>query len=162
MKQGICRYSTPKVLTIQQNNHPHLLVYVSSKSKVTQSISNLQEWYWNTQIGKYLFAQRIIHYKSFTLEKKICSEGWHWASGHFMNVFYETTTYPRKHIWMVTRMVVLWRFDCTSFIRPLKQKFLQHWNQQGFFYPSSQCLVEEVKVQQPTLVVVTDHMPNHT
>ena len=71
MKQeGICSYSTPKVLTMQQNNHPHLLMYVRSKSKVTQSISNLQEWYWNTQIGKYLFAERIIHYKSFTLEKK--------------------------------------------------------------------------------------------
>ena len=46
MKQkGIGSLDLLKVLVLQWNSHPHLLIYVHSKSKVTQNISNLQDWH---------------------------------------------------------------------------------------------------------------------
>ena len=46
MKQkGIGSLDLLKVLVLQWNSHLHLLIYVHSKSKVTQNISNLQDWH---------------------------------------------------------------------------------------------------------------------
>ena len=40
-------------------------------------------------------------------------------------------------------------------------EFIQHLNQQATSYPSAQCLVDEIQVQKPILVVATDQMPDH-
>ena len=41
-------------------------------------------------------------------------------------------------------------------------EFFQHWNQQATSYPSPQCLVDQIQVQKPILVVTTDQTPDHT
>ena len=41
-------------------------------------------------------------------------------------------------------------------------KWNQHWNQQSTSCPSSQCLVDQIQVQKPILIAVTDLMPDHT
>ena len=38
----------------------------------------------------------------------------------------------------------------------------QHWNQQSTSCPSSRCLVDQIQVQKPILIAVTDPMPDHT
>ena len=41
-------------------------------------------------------------------------------------------------------------------------EFSQLWNQQSTSYPSPQCLIDQIQVQKPIQVVVTDQMPDHT
>ena len=40
-------------------------------------------------------------------------------------------------------------------------EFFQHLNQQATSCPSPQCLVDQVQVWNPILVVATDQMSNH-
>ena len=40
-------------------------------------------------------------------------------------------------------------------------EFFQHRNQQATSCPSPQCLVDQIQVQKPILVVATDQMPDH-
>ena len=40
--------------------------------------------------------------------------------------------------------------------------FFQHWNQQAFSYPSLHCLVGQIQFQKPTLVGMTNQMPNRS
>ena len=41
-------------------------------------------------------------------------------------------------------------------------EFTQHSNQQATSYHSPQSLVDQIQVQKPIQVVVTDQMPDHT
>ena len=40
-------------------------------------------------------------------------------------------------------------------------EFFRHGNQQATSCPSLQCLVVQIQVQKPILVVATDEMPDH-
>ena len=63
---------------------------VHSKSKVTENISNLQEWHQNTKT--------FISYKTFTVETKTktCQEWPNLVIGCLIQVFYKTTTFPKR------------------------------------------------------------------
>ena len=65
------------------------LIYVHSKSKVTENIFNLQEWHQNTKT--------FISYKHSLMEKKTktCQEQPNLVSGRLIQDFYKTTTFPR-------------------------------------------------------------------
>ena len=55
--------------------------------------------------------------------------------------------------------------NCTNVITPVKQKkleFFLYCSQQATSSPSPYCLVDQAQIQQPTLVVATEQMPNHT
>ena len=41
-------------------------------------------------------------------------------------------------------------------------EFFQHWTQQATSYPSPQCLIDQIQIQEPILVVAKDQMPDHT
>ena len=41
-------------------------------------------------------------------------------------------------------------------------EFLQYWNQQATFCPSLQCLIGQIQVHDPTLVIATNQTPDHT
>ena len=41
-------------------------------------------------------------------------------------------------------------------------KFFQYWNQQATFCSCPQCLVDQIQIQKPILVVATDQMPDQT
>ena len=66
------------------------LIYVHSKSKVTENIFNLQEWHQNTKI--------FISYKHSLMKKKTktCQEQPNLVSGCLIQDFYKTTTFPRQ------------------------------------------------------------------
>ena len=85
------------------------LIYVHSKSKVTENIFNLQEWHQDTKI--------FISYKTFTDGKKTktCQEWPNLVSSHLIQDFYKTTTFPRWPLLVVPRVVILYRFDCRSY-----------------------------------------------
>ena len=54
--------------------------------------------------------------------------------------------------------------NSTSVIRLVKRNkigFFQHWNQQDTFCYSLKCLVDQIQVQQPCLVIAPDQMPDH-
>lgn len=55
-----------------------------------------------------LSTKRCIYYKRFTLEEKNKN------LEDFVKVFYKTTICPRNHFWVVSRLVVLYRFDCRN------------------------------------------------
>ena len=40
--------------------------------------------------------------------------------------------------------------------------FFQLWNQQAISCSSPQCLVDQIQVKEPILVVATDQIPDHT
>ena len=40
-------------------------------------------------------------------------------------------------------------------------QFFQDWDQQAISCPSPHCLVDQIQVQEPILVVATDQMPDH-
>ena len=66
------------------------LIYVHSKSKVTENIFNLQEWHQNTKT--------FISYKHSLMKKKTktCQEQPNLVSGCLIQDFYKTTTFPRR------------------------------------------------------------------
>ena len=83
------------------------LIYVHSKSRVTENILNLQEWHQNTKT--------FLSYKTFTDGKKTktCQERPNLASGWLIQIFHKAETFQGDHFWVVPIMVVLYRFDCT-------------------------------------------------
>ena len=56
-----------KLLVLHWSNDSSFLRYVSSKTKLTQNISHLQEWQQNPQNSKSLFMPRLIYYETFAL-----------------------------------------------------------------------------------------------
>ena len=40
-------------------------------------------------------------------------------------------------------------------------EIFKHWNQQATSCSGPQCLVDQIQVQKPILVVATDQMPHH-
>ena len=102
----------------------------------------LQELHQNTQL-------QILIQANITMGKKLktCQERPHLFSGHFIKVFYKTTTCPDDHFWVVPKVVILYRFDCTYIFlpnQPWKQKtvsgrLIQVWL---YFYLSSKLILE--------------------
>ena len=62
-----------ELLVLQSKSHPHFIIYVRSKSKVTRKTARHSLW-----------------------RTKTCSERPHLASGRLMKVFHKTTTNPRQ------------------------------------------------------------------
>ena len=96
-QKGIGSLVFLNVLVLQWYRHLCFLIYVCSKLKVTQNISNFQEWPKHAEMQ--IFA---ILYKTFTLGggfgqglPKTLSEWPHLASGCFMKLFYKKTTCPK-------------------------------------------------------------------
>ena len=134
-------FSFLKMLVLNWNSHP-CLMYVLSKSKVTQNISNLQAWHKNMQNGKSLFMWRHSLWGKKT--QKTCQEWKHWASGHFMKLFYKTTTCTRRPLLSILKSgcliqawlyfwirVCLWLFKYKSILWNFNSKNFQSTN---FFY----------------------------
>ena len=40
--------------------------------------------------------------------------------------------------------------------------FFQHWNQQATSCPIPQCLVDQIQIQTPILIIATNQMPDYT
>lgn len=81
-------------------------MYVNSKSQLIQNIYHLEEWHQNTQ-NHILYLQKDV----FTIRDSL------WRKKNledFVKVFYKTTICPRNHFWVVPRLVVLYRFDCSN------------------------------------------------
>ena len=55
------------------------------------------------QNGISLFTRKFIHYNTFTLKKKNCSEQLHVVSGHLVKVFYKMTTCLRLSLLIVSK-----------------------------------------------------------
>ena len=41
-------------------------------------------------------------------------------------------------------------------------EFFQRWNEQATSCPSQNCFVDQIQVQKPIIIVVTDQMPDQT
>ena len=92
-QNGIGSFGFLKVIVLQWNSHPHFLIYLRSKSKVTQNISDLQEWHQKCKMAN-LYSRKDL----FTIRRektKTCSGRPHLCSGCFIKVFYKTTPCPR-------------------------------------------------------------------
>ena len=75
-------------------------MYVQNQKYITKSIVSLQDWHQNMQNYKSLFQQIFIVYKTFRVGKKlkICQDQPDLIFGHFIKVFYKTTTCPRRSL----------------------------------------------------------------
>ena len=62
-QKGIGSFGFLEVLVLQWNSYPRFLIYVRSKSKVGQNISDLQEWQQNTQSGSKTHKMVAKHTK---------------------------------------------------------------------------------------------------
>ena len=76
------------VPVLQWNNHPHFLVYVPSKWKVTQNIFNLPRMAPKCTIT-YFHTSKYYHGDE---KLKTCQEQPHLLSGRFIKVFHKMTT----------------------------------------------------------------------
>ena len=85
------------------------LIYVHSKSKVTENIFNLQEWHQNTKT--------FISYKTFTVGKKLkpAKNDQIWLVVAWYRFFIRRPPFQDDHFWVVPRVVILYRFDCRSY-----------------------------------------------
>ena len=86
------------------------LIYVHSKSKVTENIFNFQEWYQNTKT--------FISHKTFTIGKKKLNpikNDQIWLVVAWHRFFIWRPPFQDNHFWVVPRVVVLYRFDCSVF-----------------------------------------------
>ena len=54
-QKGIGSFGFLKVIVLQWNSHRCLLIYVRSKLKKTQNISNIEGWHQNTQNDKTFY-----------------------------------------------------------------------------------------------------------
>ena len=113
-QKGIGSLVFLNVLVLQWYRHLCFLIYVCSKLKVTQNISNFQEWPKHAEMQIF---QSFILYKTFTLGglgqglPKTLSEQPHLASGCFMKLFYKTTTCPKIKCLFVIFSLVYDIFD---------------------------------------------------
>ena len=91
------------------------LIYVHSKSKVTENICNLLEWLQNMRNCKSLFKQTFISFKTFTAEKilKPTKNDQIWFVVAWSRFFIRWPHFQDGHFWVVPKVVVLYRFDCT-------------------------------------------------
>ena len=96
-------------------SHPRFLIYVRSKLEVTEHILNLWRWHQSMQLGKSLFKQRFIHYKTFTLGGGGGGEGdWKPKNNHIWVVivlwsfFIRCPTVQDDHFWEFPRVANLW------------------------------------------------------
>ena len=88
--QGRGSFGFLRLLVLQWNSRPLFLINVLSKSKVTQTILNLQEWHKNTHNRKSLFTMTRLLWGKVKPYLK-----WpHLVSGRFKKVFYKRTTCP--------------------------------------------------------------------
>ena len=94
---------------LQWSNHPHFLIYVHSKWKVTFLIlknGTTTHAIVNLYSSKYQGGKKI----------KTCQEQSHLVKGCFIKVFCKTIPVQNDHFWVVPRVIVLCRFDCTAWI----------------------------------------------
>ena len=84
------------------------LIYVHSKSKVTENIFNLQEWHQNTKT--------FISYKTFTVGKKLkpAKNNQIRLVVAWYRFFIREPSFQDDHFWAVWSVVVLYRFDCIT------------------------------------------------
>ena len=86
------------------------------KSKGTQNISNHQEWHQNKQNVKSLFRWRFLHCKAFTRAKKtqeLVQSNHNWLVVILWKFFIRQPPVQNDLFWEVSRVVVLYRFDCS-------------------------------------------------
>ena len=105
-------FSFLKMLVLNWNSHP-CLMYVLSKSKVTQNISNLQAWHKNMQNGKSLFMWRHSLWGKKNPKKPAKNEN----TGLVVilwSCFIRRPPVQEDHFWVFSRVVVLYRLDCIS------------------------------------------------
>ena len=110
--------------------------------------SNSKHFKSSSMAQKHAKWQIFIHVKTFTLgeknPQKTCQEWKHWASGHFMKLFYKTTTRTRRPLLSILKSgcliqawlyfwirVCLWLFKYKSILWNFNSKNFQSTN---FFY----------------------------
>ena len=79
---------------------------------------------------------------------------------------FRTESQPQhlKGLFFLNSRSILFHISDTGVIRPVKRKpaeFFQHGNQQPTYCPSPPCLVDQIQIQKPILIVATDQMPDH-
>ena len=97
---------------LQWNNHPHFLVDIRSKQKVTQNIFNLHEWHQNAQQKIFIQANMAEGIKKL----ETCQEWTHLLSGRLWRCFIRQPLAQDDHFWVVPRVVVWYRLDSNIYL----------------------------------------------
>ena len=114
---------------------------------------------------------RFIEIKSNLRRKKLhrMNQGSNFLGGSFSNrdnvrspIQFRRESQPQhlKRCLLLKNRLIHFHINSTSVFRLIKQlvEFFQHGNQQATSCPNPQCLVGQIQVQKPVLVVATDQM----
>ena len=79
------------------------------------------------------------------------------ANPSFLKDFLEA-----RHLQQQTHPFLHKQHQCYQTSQAKPAEFFNHGNQKSTFFPSPQCLTDQIQVKKPILVVATDQMSDHT